>query len=333
MSKEKQISKEILIDLYLKQKLSAITIAKLLSCRSHVTILNYLKKYNIPRRSQLGNRISIHINRETLVDLYLIKKLTQKQIAKNFGNQSDTGIRKLMKIYDIKARNYSEAITKYPKFNFSGNLKDKAYLIGFRLGDLNVYAVHELIQVRCSSTIREQADLFTDLFNNYGYVNITIAKRGTFEMIVLLNQSFNFLVPKQDLIKKWILKDNEHFLSFLAGYADAEGSYYMRKPRYKKSKIGWGVFEVQTYDKNIIFTISQKLRDLGIIGTFCHPKRRIRQNGETWRLTINKKQYLWNFIKIIEPYHKHKNKINALEKVKNNLILRNSSPHCRPITL
>lgn len=332
MPKEKNISKDILIDLYLKQRLSTDAIAKLLSCKSHVTILNYLNKYNIPRRSKLGNRKSINISKKTLIDLYYNEKLTQKQIAKNFGNQSAEGIRRLMKIYNLKPRNYSETNTKYPKFNFGGNLNEKAYLIGFRLGDLNIYKVHELIQARCSSTIKEQADLFTNLFNNYGFVNITVAKRGTLEMIILLNQSFRFLVPKEDQIEKWILKDNEYFLSFLAGYVDAEGSYYMRKSRYKKSRIGWGVFEVQTYDKNIIYTISRKLQSLGIMGTFSHPKRRIRQNGEMWRLTIVKKQPLWNFIKLIEPYHKHKNKLIKLKEVKNNLILRNSIPYSRPIT-
>lgn len=331
MSKEKNIAKKALIILYSKQKLSTITIAKLLFCNSHVTILNYLKKYNIPRRSKLGNRISINISKKTLVNFYYDKKLTQKQIAKYFGNQSDTGVRRLMKSHGIKTRTYSEANTKYPKFNFSGNLSEKAYLIGFRLGDLNIYKVHELIQARCSSTIKEQADLFRDIFNNYGHVVITKAKRGTLEMVVLLNQSFDFLIPKKDLVEKWILTSNEYFLSFLAGYADAEGSYYMRKPYHRKSKLGWGVFEIQSYDKKIIYTIAQKLQSLGIIGAFSHPKRRIRQNGEMWRLTINKKQSLWNFIKLIRLYHKHKNKICELEEVKNNLVLRNSLPYCRPI--
>ena len=114
MSKEKHLPKQVLIDLYLKQKLSAATIAKQLSCRSHVTILNYLKKYNVSRRSRLGNRVAIHITKENLFDLYHTQKLTQKQIAKNFGNQSDTGIRRLMKIYGIETKSNSEFHTKYP---------------------------------------------------------------------------------------------------------------------------------------------------------------------------------------------------------------------------
>lgn len=327
------IAKETLIDLYSNQKLSTADIARKLNIGSHVTILNYLKKYSILIRSRLGNRISINISKETLIDLYYNKKLTQKQIARKFGNHSATGIQSLMKIYNLKSRNDSESHTKYPKYNFSEDLLEKAHLIGFRLGDLNIYKVHYLIQARCSSTIKEQAVLFKNLFKSYGYVNISTAKRGTLEMVVLLNNSFNFLLPKNDLIEKWILQEKKYFLSFLAGYADAEGSYYMRKPYYKKSKIGWGVFEIQSYDRNIIHTTFQRIQSLGIEGTFHHPRKRARQNGEMWRLTIVKKQSLWNFIKLIEPYHKHKNKLKDLRKVKDNLILRNSLPYCRPITL
>ena len=328
----KNIQREILTDLYLNQKLSTDDIAKVLKCRSHVTILNYLKKYNIPRRSRLGNRKPININKEVLFNLYQNKKLTQKQIAQKFGH-SLFGIQSKMKQYGIKSRDISSAHTKYPKFDFNGKLEEKAYLIGFRLGDLNIIKVHELIQARCSSTIKEQASLFKDLFKSYGYANISKAKRGTLEMVVLLNKSFNFLLPKNDLIEEWILKKEEYFLSFLAGYADAEGSYYLRKPRYKMTRSGWGVFEIQTYDKNIIYTLFKHLIDLGIECTFSINDRRVRYKKDMCRLTIVKKQSLWNFIKLLEPYHRHRNKLKKLEEVKNNLILRNSLPYCRPIVL
>ncbi|OGE31780.1 hypothetical protein A3C59_01665 [Candidatus Daviesbacteria bacterium RIFCSPHIGHO2_02_FULL_36_13] len=333
MISSKNILRKTLINLYLDQKLSTSAISRILECKSHVTILNYLKKYNIPRRSRLGNRISINISKETLIDLYYNKKLTQKQIAKNFGNKSTTGIHSLMKTYGLKSKSDSEFHTKYSKFDFSGNLEDKAYLLGFRLGDLNIYKVHYLIQARCSSTIKEQANLFKNIFRRYGYVNITIAKRGTYEMIVLLNDSFSFLLPKNDSVEHWILKKEKYFLSFLAGYADAEGSYYLRKPYYKHAKSGWGVFEIQSYDKGILKHISQKLQSIGIEHKFYQTKGKRIYKKEMWRLSINRKQSLWDFIKLLTPYHKHKNKINELNEVKNNLILRNSLPYCRPINL
>lgn len=323
--------------LYLKKKLSTSSIAKIYGC-NHVTILNYLKKYNIPRRSKLGNRESISIEKDILNNLYHNEKMTQEQIAHKFGH-SRYGIQRWMKIYNIRSRSFSETNTKYPKFDFDGDLNDKSYLIGFRLGDLNVYKVHNLIQVRCSTTIEAQAILIKNLFKKYGNVHIWKAKRGTLEIIALLNKSFEFLFPKQDLIETWIIKDKEYFISFLAGYADAEGSYYLRKP-YKLANYDWGVFEIQTYDKNIIYTIHEYLMQLGIKNIFSKSrqaghidKRGIKTNKDCWRITIVRKQFLWKFIKLVEHYHKHTNKIKELRIIKDNLVKRNTLPYCKPIIL
>ena len=128
-----------------------------------------------------------------------------------------------------------------------------------------------------------------NLFKKYGNVHIVKAKRGTYEITILLNNSFSFLLPKKDKIEGWILKKDTCFLSFLAGYADAEGSYYLRKPyKYldRNSRYDWGVFEIQTYDKNIISTINRVLKNLGIICTFSKSrsagyidKRGVRTKG------------------------------------------------------
>lgn len=214
----------------------------------------------------------------------------------------------------------------------------KAYLIGFRLGDLNVYKVHELVQVRCSTTLQAQVKLIDDLFKQYGNVHIWKAKRGTFEIVSLLNQSFNFLLPKNDLIEEWIMISNHYFLSFLAGYSDAEGSYYVRKPYYKFAKSGWGIFEISTNDRNIISVIYERLLELGIESTFYKSrlagyidKRGVITNKNVWRVSITKKQSLWNYIKLIEPYHKHENKLKSIDDIKKNLVLRNKLPYCKPI--
>lgn len=333
MIKPKNISKNSLINLYLKQKLSTATIAHQLDCHSHVTILKYLKLYNIPRRTRLGNRKPITISKQKLTSLYIEQHLTQSAIAKKFGH-SLFGIQYLMKKYKIKSRNYSIANTKYPKYDFSENEQEKAYLIGFRLGDLNVSKSHELIQVRCSTSVKGQVSLIQNLLDKYGHVHVWKAKRGTWEIVALLNQTFNFLLPKKDDIETWIFSDSKFFLSFLAGYVDAEGSYYLRLPYYKRiSKPPWGVFEIQSYDKNIINSIGKYLSTLQIEYKLSNPKRLFQNNGNLRRLTIIKKQSLWNFIEFIEHYHKHKIKLQDLKKVKDNLIWRNSLPNCKHIVL
>lgn len=272
-------------------------------------------------------------------NLYLQRKLTQKQIAKKFGHSS-YGIQRWMKIYGIKGRSYYESHKVSPKYDFSGDSVEKAYLIGFRLGDLNIYRVKNLIQARCSSTIPNQISLIRNLFEKYGHVHVWKAKRGTFEIVVLLNKSFSFLIPKQDRIEKWILKRDKYFLSFLAGYSDAEGSYYLKRSHYKRALYPSGMFEIQTYDKNLLATISYKLEGLNIKNTYRLSrkagkidKRGVINNKDVWKITISRKQSLWNFIKLIKGYHQHKSKLEDLKKVENNIIIRNSTPRYQKIIL
>lgn len=327
-----------LFDLYINQKLSSDMIAKKLGC-NHVTILNYLKKYGIPRRSRLGNRKPVELPKELLLDLYYKRKLTQEQIAQQFCH-SRFGIQRWMKIYGIKSKSASETHTKYRKKNFSGNLLEKAYIIGFRLGDLNVSKIRELVQVRCSTTKEAQVDLIKNLFEKYGNVHVWKAKRGTLEIIVLLNKSFNFLLPKKDYIGNWILAKEEYFLSFLAGYADAEGSYYLRKPYYKFAKTGWGIFEISSFDGIILRNAQNQLKLLGIESAFTKSrpgghvdKRGLKTNNDVWRLSIARKQVLWSFIKLIGLYHRHRDKLKDLSEVRGNLLLRNKLPYYRAINL
>lgn len=274
-----------------------------------------------------------------MFNLYRNKNLTQKQIAEKFGH-SRYGIQRWMKKYKIQSKPDSETHTKFPKQNYNGDLIEKAYVIGFRLGDLNVYHVHNLIQVRCSTTIKNQIMLIKSLFEKYGHIHTWKAKRNTYEIIVLLNTTFFFLLPKRDKIESWITLNKKYFLSFLAGYSDAEGSYYLKKPREGFGKVECSAFEIQSYDKNILLSIHNKLKLYKIENLYSLSRRKgytdkrgIKTNKDCWRITITKKQSLWNFIKLMEPYHKHENKIQNMQCVKDNLLQRNSLPYCKPITL
>ena len=73
-------------------------------------------------------------------------------------------------------------------------------MIGFRLGDLNVMQVKNLVQVRVSSTIPAQIQLFKNLFAGYGHIHIRKFIRGSTEVeiidaITLLNKSFKQIFP------------------------------------------------------------------------------------------------------------------------------------------
>lgn len=170
--------------------------------------------------------------------------------------------------------------------------------------------------------------LVKKLFLPYTAPHITKAKRGTLEIVCLLNKSFNFLLPKNDRIPKWILEKTETFWSFFAGYTDAEGSFFIKKPGKKKHVASAG-YEIQTQQKNIINQLWKGLRKNEII---CHTPKisipaGIRPNGsknnrDMWCINVDRKSSLWKFINYIEPYLKHQNKLKKVNEIKRNLALR-----------
>jgi len=309
--KEKiKISKEELIELYVNKKLSTYKIAKIYNCGSR-TIYGILIRLGINPR-QLKR---IKISKDKLMDLYYKQKLSYSQIAKKY-NCSASIIFDKMKKYKILPRSASEANTIYPKKDFSGNLVEKAYLIGFRLGDLNVKKEGYLIKVKTNTTKTEQVELIKNLFGEYGNVNVGNYKEKFFGMDIGLNKSFYFLVPKEDDIDKWILRNNKHFLAFLAGYTDAEGNIGVYSNR-ARVRIG-------SYDKNLLYKIHKKLISMNLQNTYrletfagTH-----NQNQDFWRVSISKKEDLLKLLKLIEPYIKHAKRCKDLKRARENILYR-----------
>lgn len=324
------ISEQALKKLYYQDKLSTVKIGRFYSC-SHATILNKMKIYDLKRRSQLGLRRPVVISKKILRNLYENRRLSQTKTAKKM-KCSVCAIQKLMKKYHIKSRSYSEANTKYPKQNFSKNLLEKAYLIGFRVGDLNVYQKDFIIVARCSTTALEQIQLIQNIFSPYSYVSIRKSRilngRQVFDVNCYLNNTFNFLLSKEDKIPKWILLNPKFFFAFFAGYIDAEGHIFVRL--YKNCKTPIAGFEIQSQDKNILHQAWKKLNKLNIKcqkPKINRPKGYISKSGiidrkDLWRLSVNRKVDLLLLLKSIEPHVKHGKRKNHLKKAKENLIFR-----------
>ena len=325
-----RISKQTLKKLYYQNKLSTEAIGNLYRC-SHATILNKMKICGLKRRSKLGLRKPVIIPKKKIKNLYFDRKLSQAQIARKM-KCSRGAIIKLMKKYDIKSRTLSEAQMKYQKYNFSGNLIEKAYLIGFRLGDLGVTPAKLQVQIDCSTSRSEQVKLIKNLFHKYTKV---IIKQNRFinghlitDIRCLVNKSFEFLLPKQDRIEPWILKNKKLFFAFLAGYIDAEGHIFVRL--YKNSKTPTAGFEIQSYDKGIIYQIWRKLNQSNIIcpkPSINKHKGYVSKNGvinrkDLWRLGVNRKKDLFSLLSSVEPYIKHDKRKSDLKKAKENLIFR-----------
>ncbi len=247
---------------------------------------------------------------------------------------SESGLERRFRTYNLKSRTIKNRACRIKKFDFSGNLIEKAYIIGFRLGDLNIIKRVSVTQVRCSTTIFAQIRLIKRLFSKYStpkvvkYVDHKF-KIPKWNIVFLVNRSFNFLIPKQDEIPQWIQKNKQLFFSCLAGYSDAEGSFLIRKGK-PKNKVGFGLYEIGSQQKNIIIQIWENLLKYGIQtpypiiskGAGYTQSNGMKNNKDFWHLSTARKDSVWSLIREIEAYIKHPNKIKELARVKENVNLR-----------
>lgn len=304
------ISKEELNDLYLNKNLSTYKIAEVYDCDSK-TIHRKLRQFGIQTRSI----IKIQIPKGELYRLYHVKKWPLSKIAKKFSCCVDPVFDR-MKEYGIPSRTMSEAKTIYPKKDFSGDLVEKAYIIGFRLGDLGVYREYCSICVQSSTTIIEQVELIKKLFEKYSNVYIGRYNDKAFHIQIRLNNTFEFLLPKHDLIEDWILLNDDYFMAFLAGYTDAEGNVQTFKNRLR--------IRIRSCDKNLLYLAHQKLNEMGIrsiyrlelrAGMYKHKKL----NRDFWSLSINRQEDIVKLAELMLPYLKYPKKRKMLMLSKNKL--------------
>jgi intein-encoded DNA endonuclease-like protein len=251
----------------------------------------------------------IKISREQLEKWYFDEGKSTLAIA-NLLEVSPSTVLYWMNKFDIPRRSKSAALTKTLRKDFSENAMDKAYLLGFRLGDLHVYKLRptsgETIRVMCASTKKAQIDLIRALFEPYGHVKLTAQANGITAVSCYLNMSFAFLLPKQDSIEDWILGNDQYSVAFLAGYIDAEGSFGI-------DGNGSANLKIESYDVTILHQLYSVLVRLDVL---CPPPSLIKKteeasqklNQDLWRLGVYRKVSLDRLCKLIEPYLRHKDK-------------------------
>jgi len=306
------IEKEDLYKLYRVEKKSTLFIAKIYNC-NHDTISGRLREFNIPIRSKYK------ISKKALLKLYLKENKSPAFIGKLYGCSFAT-VRNRLKKYGIPKKSKSLAQMRYTKYDFFGDIIEKAYLIGFRLGDLNVYKTSEnaeTVIVRCHTTCLPQIELMKNIFGKYGHVTSNTRKDGGTDVNCYFNKTFEFLLPKSDIVEKWIIDDEKCFRAFAAGYIDAEGTFGVYQER--------GRFKIDSYDKEILFQIHNWLDRNKISSKFFRVQLQgdflsgYRMNKDVYRVNVNGANDLLKFIGIIKPFLKHGKRVNDMEKVIENI--------------
>lgn len=315
------ISKEDLKDLYENKKLTTYQIASKIKC-CQATVWKLLIKYEIKRRKSNELR-SFVPTKEELIKLYINEQLSTWKIEERYGYSRGT-VHKKLKEYGIGTRNLADSHILFPRKDFSGDLIEKAYLIGFKLGDLGVRKIHQNSKTICvasGSTIKEQIDLIQKMFSNYGKIWIKKAKDNRINIQINLNMTFSFLLSKD--FPKWVKKDKESFFSFLAGYTDAEGTISLSR--------NMAYYSLSTCDNFLLEKIKDNLNRFRIK---CNNLVINRRKGKTtfnkykfnfdyWTLRIHKKEDLLKLFLALKPYIKHELKVKSLNTAIENIKTRN----------
>ena len=281
------------------------------------------------------NKQRIKIPETELRELYLDQRWSISQIAEYYQCSTDT-VRRHFAESDLSARSLSQAqmnrlgIQDELK-NFSGEPREMAYLLGFRTGDLAVKRWSdgsEAVIVDCGTTVPEQVELIRGLFEPYGHVRVKEFANKTgqiqFDVHCTLNASFGFLLERLYGVPQWIFTNDDFFLAFFAGYADAEGSFHLHRSQFYEP---YGVFMIATTDEEILKQCHEKLLALDIhCGKFSLRRRAglISKLGKTnrkdvWGFEVAERASLRLLIDLLSPYLRHRNRKEDAQRVRDNV--------------
>lgn len=266
------------------------------------------------------------IDRDLLERLYLSEKMSPKQIAIHFGCNRQTIINHL-RLHEIRVRTKGEgtALSKivHRRADFSGNQVEKAYLVGFRIGDLTVDMANpggQTIRASCASTRPEQIELIKNLFEQYGGIILNGPYKNNRVFIqCMLNMTFDFLLPKTDNIPGWIMEKDETFCAFLGGYVDAEAHIGISGNKAS--------FRLATADSNILAIIHKRLLQFRIecpepyvwLKSGYVNKNNITSRKDIWRLGVYSAKSLKLLLKTLLPFLRHRKRQKDAETVLNYL--------------
>ncbi len=259
--------------------------------------------------------------------------MSQGEIA-NLLNCTRAAIHRRLLEFGIPRRPHARTYTQYPKKDFDGSSTEKAYLIGFRQGDLHVRKFldgSKTVVVACPTTRQEQIDLIQSLFSPYGNVYIgKMDSKGQRAVEVRLNLSFDFLLPKQDVVPLWIQQDSACSAAFAAGYIDAEGSFYtwMNAERQREC----AGFTLESQDKNIVCWLYGWFVSSGVI--CCSPPKVKNKAGEKcsrgytyhkdiWAIVVRRIDALSQLVEVLGPHLRHSKRRADMERVRQNVLKRN----------
>ncbi len=282
-----QLSIDRMIDLYVNQGRSLHAISREFGLQRR-TIARNLRKNGVRLRSYEESIDLLRRVRQAEVEkirtMYSVDKLSSLKIGRRLGI-SGSWVRQVMDRSGIPRRTVSQACMRFTKVGFSGDEHERAYLMGLRAGDLNSAVYGNQVRVATSTTHPAMWRLLVSAFGKNGRVNKTAARsKHGFGWLTYayLDRSFDFLLSKTVSIPKVFLEREDLFLSFLAGYVDAEGSFRV----YLNSTHKAMSFRINSEDRLLLKDIRDGLRKMGYHVYWALAAKRGLNNGKRYRRSL-----------------------------------------------
>ncbi len=286
--------KEELEQLYLAQRLSAMKISRIYGLKypnpksGESMVLWYLKKFGIKRRDKTEHARKVT---EEMVDQWISRYQKGESLKRIAGEEfSPVTVFLHLRRRGVTLRDKVEAqikaVTKYARTPFSGELTEKAYLLGFAWGDLHVSRHGRAVRIKTATTHPALIELIKNCFGRYGQVTLfpRESKLAGFEWSVQadLDRSFEFLLEKYGPVPSWVTMEDNVFRYYLAGLFDAEGSISLLESTFFGFQVA-----IANKDASLIQTVFGKM-----VGLRFDPRLKKQKGSEVWSL------YMWQAIHV-----------------------------------
>ena len=278
--------------------------------------------------------------RQCIQHLHHEKGVSLTDLAKLVGNKTSGYMSWAARQLGIQPRDFEEArlagikqkVRKYERKPFDGTDEDKAYILGFRHGDLYVSRPWVgATSVSTSTTHPAEAKLFTELFSPYGHVyQYPRYKKDTqsyeWNLQTILDNSFEFLLDEMSTSWQFMSKKENAFLSYLAGIVDSEG-YIDISRNAKNTAIVLNIYNTNTellnFCRNQLLHLGYSPLELYLdkeIGTRMS-KWGIEHKKDYWRVVLARFEQVQSLLNSLPLRHEEKKAWKSLA-----LALRRGDP-------
>jgi len=283
--------------------------------KSHVHY--YMKKFGIQRRPWTG--LAPKQNPNLLLKLYRDQGKTLAEVSAILGISKSTARNHIARQIQLRPR----SVPFYARDSFSDDETERAYLTGFRAGDVNAFQDSAYtVTARVSTTHQSMLEMFKTCFSPYGCCLLVPRKvfltGYDWQALIHLDNSFRFLIPKP-LVPP---SDLELLYSFIAGFGDSDGCWSASE---KDGRTTFS-FDITSSSQTLLVKLSSRLEEVGYhshvylsraMGTVKLVEgrwgtKRIILTKNTWTLVMKRKEDVKRLAREVMPYSKHKEKISKM---------------------